>query len=218
MELTATSRTELGRSVKALRKQGLIPAELYGHGVSNEHVAVPARDFEKAYQEVGESSLLTLVLGKQKHPVIIHDIQRDYLTDSVVHIDFYQVRMDEKVKTLVPLVFDGEAPAVKTLGGVLNRSIVEVEIEALPADLPHRLHVDLSALAELNQSLYVKDIVVPKGVKMLFDPETVVATVTEMREEEPAPVVAEASVADVKVETEEKKVEREKAKTESEGK
>jgi large subunit ribosomal protein L25 len=110
----------------------------------------------------------------------------------------------------------GEAPAVKEHGGILNKSVAEIEVEALPGDLPHTLKIDLSKLTALNQSLYVKDIVVPKGVKFLIDPGTAVATVTEkMAEEVVAPVAVD--VAEVKVETEEKKAERDKEKVEKEG-
>jgi large subunit ribosomal protein L25 len=216
MELAVHAREKFGKAVKLLRGQGLIPAELYGHGFPNAHLAVPAKDFRKAYKEAGESTIITLIVAGKKHPALIYNVQRDSVSDEVVHVDFYQVRMDEKIKTHVPLEFLGEAPAVKEHGGILNKSVAEIEVEALPGDLPHTLKIDLSKLTALNQSLYVKDIVVPKGVKFLIDPGTAVATVTEkMAEEVVAPVAVD--VAEVKVETEEKKAERDKEKVEKEG-
>lgn len=216
MELVARTRDRFGRGVKALRTEGLIPAELYGRGVPNLHLAVEARAFESVFREAGENTVVTVVVGGDKRPVLIHDVQRNFLNDSVDHIDFYQVRMDEKTTAHVPIEFTGEPPAVKIHGGILTKAMTEIEVEALPADLPHRLTVDLGGLAELNQSVYVKDIPVPAKVTVLVDPETVVVTVTEkMVEEEIAAPAEPVDVSAVKVETEEKKAEREKVKTES---
>ncbi len=227
MDLTVQTREKLGKA-GALRKQGLIPAELYGHGLENMHLTVDAKEFKKLFKEAGENTVVTLIItgnssakpgtSGEKRPALIHDIQRDFIHDTVSHIDFYQVRMDEKITAHIPIEFVGEAPAVKEHGGLLNKSMTEIEVEALPADLPHRLTVDLSGLTALNQSAYVKDIVVPKGVRILIDLETAVATVTEkMKEEEIAPA-APVDVSTVKVESEEKKVERDKEKAEKEEK
>ena len=216
MELAVETRELLGKKVVSLRREGKIPAELYGHGVRNQHLTVDAKAFRKALKEAGERTVLTLVLGKQKFQTLIHDIQRDAISEAVTHVDFYEVRMDEKITTKVPFEFIGEPPAIKEFGGILNTSMTEVEVEALPADLPHHLTIDLTKLVAVNQSVHVKDIVVPKGVRIMVGPETVIATVTEkMKEEEvaPAPVV---DVSEVKVEVEEQKQEREKEKAEKE--
>ncbi len=216
MDLVIQQRQKLGKAVKALRREGLIPAELYGHGIKNTHLAVTAKDFLKVFKEAGTNTVVNLVLDGKKRPALIYDAVRDYLSGEVSHVDFYEVRMDEKIKTKVPVEFLGVAPAVKDKGGILNKSVLEIEVEAFPADLPHRLDVDLSVLDDLNKSIYVKDIKIPKGVKVLIDAETVVATVAEPRAEE----VVEAPPADltaVKVETEEKKAEREAQKVEKEG-
>jgi large subunit ribosomal protein L25 len=207
MELIAERRDLFGRQTKALREKGLIPAELYGHGVVNMHLAVPAKAFQKLFQDAGTNTLLTLQIGSEIRPVLIHDIQRDYLNDSVVHIDFYQVSMKEEIKAKVPLEFVGEAPAVKEKGGILNKAITEIEVQSLPDHLPHRLYVDLKGLEELNQSIYIKNIVVPEGVKILVDADTVLVTITPPIKEE----VVEAAPVDVsavKVEDEEKKAKR----------
>jgi len=155
--------------------------------------------------------VVELVVEGKKHPAMVHKISRDYLTNEVSHIDFYQVRMDEKIKAKIPLEFIGIAPGVRDKGGILNKTLSEIEVEALPGDLPHRLTVDISSLDDVNKSLRVKDIAVPKGVRVLVDGEMAVATVTPpMKEEvkEEAPVDLSA----VKVETEEKKAERAKEK------
>jgi large subunit ribosomal protein L25 len=216
MELAVQKREIFGKKTNSLRKQGVIPAELYGRGIKNIHLAVDVKTFHKAYKETGESTVLTLVLGKDKYPTLIHDIKRDAVSGDVAHIDFYQVRMDEKITADVQFEFVGEAPAVKERGGIVNKSMTEVKVEALPGDLPHRLQVDLALLKELNQSIHISDIRVPKGVEILVDPETVIVTVTEKMAEEVAPVAPVVDVSEVKVEGEEKKAEREKEKAEAE--
>jgi len=213
MNLEVQIRNEKGKRVKDLRRQGLIPAELYGKGIENMHLAVKSKDFKNVFKEAGESSIINIVISdknkKEEIPVLIHDIQKDYLTDDIIHIDFYRVRMDEKIKTHIPLEFVGESPAVKNYGGILNKSMLEIEIETLPKDLPHNISVDISQIKELDQSIYVKDLSIPKNVKILVDPETVIATVSLPKEEAPSEPI---DVSAVKVETEEKKLERSKEK------
>jgi len=216
MELTTENREILGKKVNSLRRQGLIPAEFYGHGFPNKHLVVKQADFNKVFKEAGENMVITLVSGKEKLPALIYDIDKDYLSGEVSHVDFYGVRMDEEIKAAVPIEFTGESPAVKDKGGVLNKSLNEIEVEALPANLPQSFTVDLSGLVDLDQSIYVKDITVPKNVKILVQPETVVISVTPPREEEVAPAVP-VDVSEIKVETEEKKLEREQKKTSEEG-
>lgn len=215
MELAVQTREKFGKTVKALRTQGFIPAELYGHGVENLHLTVSEKEFVKVFKEAGENTVIQLLIDSEKRPALVHDIQRDYVDDSVIHVDFYQVRMDEKLNVRVPIEFVGDAPAVKEKAGILNRSMTEIEVEALPSNLPHHFTVSLDGLTDLNQSIYVKDIEVPKDVGVLVDPETVVVTVTPpLKEEEVAP--SPVDVSQVKVETEEKKAEREQEKAKEE--
>ncbi len=209
MELQTTSRTAFGKTVRHLRNEGLIPAQFYGHGMKNETLTVDRKVFEKLFKQAGENTVITLLLDGKKQPCLVHDVQHDPVTNEIIHIDFYGVRMDEKLTAAVPVEFIGDAPAVKEKGGVVNKAVSEIEVEALPADLPHSFSVDLSVLAELNQSIYVKDIVVPKNVKVLLDPETVLVTLTEPAPEEEITPPA-MDVADVKVESEEKAAERAK--------
>lgn len=210
MELLAQKREQFGRAVKTLRKQGLIPAELYGHGVENLHLSVPLKDFKKAFKAVGESAVVTVVVGEEKKPVLIHDVSYHPVTDEILSVDFYQIRLDEKIKVKVPLRFIGESPAVKNLGGLLVKAVSEIEIEALPMDIPAAIDVPLQKIAAIGQSIHVRELAVPPSVKVLVELETVVATVKEkMTEEEEQKLAAEgAKVEEVKVEAEEKKAER----------
>jgi len=212
MDLAVKTREKFGKQVKALRKEGLIPAELYGHGVKNMHLSVGAKEFAKVFKEAGTNTLVTLVVDKEKKPAIIHDMMRDYISGEIIHVDFYQVKMDEKIKTKVPLEFVGVSAAVKEKSGILNKSMTEIEVEAFPQDLPHRLTVDISLLDDLNKSIYVRDIKIPKGVEVLVGPGTAVATATPPLAEEVVEVPVDVSA--VKVETEEKTAERQAAKTE----
>src|SRR3990167_654710 len=184
MELVAEKREVFGRAVRQLRIQGLIPAELYGHGLPNLHLSIPAKEFLKVLKEAGENTVVTVVVGSEKLPALIYDVARHPVSDEIVSVDLYQVRMDEKIKAAVPLEFTGEAPVVKEAVGLLVKSMHEVEVEALPADLPREITVDLGGLTELGQSIYAKDLSVPAGVKIVVDLETVVVAETEEKKAE----------------------------------
>ncbi len=213
MELAVQFRNKIGKAVKALRKEGLVPAELYGRGVENQHISVPVKDLKKAIKIAGTNTIVTVVLDSQKYPTLLNDIQYDPLTDEILNADFYQVRLDEKIRVRVPVEFFGSSPAVKDLGGILVKTMQEIEVEVLPTNLPHSLNADLNSLKEIGQSLHVKDIQVPADVKVLVGPETVIATVTvKITEEKEAPQAATVDVSAIKSETEEKKAEREAKK------
>lgn len=210
MDLTVQKRDKFGKQVKALRKSGMIPAELYGHGAENLHLSVPAKDFAKIFKLAGEHTIIHVVLDEKKIPVLINDVDYAPLNGNPRHIDFYQVRMDEKIKTNVPIIFVGESPIVKEKGGILTKVMQEVEVEAMPADLPHDFRIDLAALDDLGKSIHISDLKISPKVKILADENSVIATVKAFVEE----VVVEApKVEDIKVETEEKVQERQKEKS-----
>ncbi|MEK7162842.1 MAG: 50S ribosomal protein L25 [Patescibacteria group bacterium] len=214
-ELIAQKREILGKKVDFLRRQGLIPAELYGHKIENINLSVSAKDFLRVFKEAGESTVIKLKVEitpteVSEFNVLVNDFQENPLTNEVSHIDFYSVKMDEKITAKIPLKFINEPPAVKEKNGVLVKAMHEIEIEALPADLLHHIEIDLSGLSDIGMSIYVKDLKVNKKVRFLVNSETVVATITEMAKEE---VLAEpVNVEEVKVEGEEKKKEREEKK------
>jgi large subunit ribosomal protein L25 len=174
------------------------------------NLSLPEKVFLKAYKEAGENTVIQLVVDGKKHPVLIYDVIRDGVTGDIQHVDFYLVRMDEEITARIPLEIVGESPAMKSAGGILNQTMDDLEVEALPANLPQKIMVDISGITELNQSIYVKDLSVPKNVTIVVDPETVVLTVTEPMAEEV--IVAPVDVSAVKVETEEKKEARDKEK------
>lgn len=184
LALSAQTRTLLGKGVKALRQEGKIPAILYGSKTKTRPLQVDYIVFEKLYKKAGESSLVDLSIdGKKPLKVIIHDVQRDPVTDSFEHVDFYQVDLKRKITTEIVLNFVGEAPAVKELGGVLVRSLDHVKVECLPEDLVHEITIDLSPLKSFEDIIYVKDLSLPDELTLLEKPDETVALVKPPRSE-----------------------------------
>lgn len=207
-ELKAEIREIKGKSVRALRRAGFLPAVVYGEGVGSQAITVPLRDFEKAFRGAGESTLLKLDVAGFPHTVLIHDVRHDPLRSTPIHADFYAVRMDKVLRVTVPIGFTGESSAVKNDGGILVKVAHELDIEALPGDLPHNLPADLSLLAAFGNRILVKDIPAPKGVKILAPPDEVIAIVEAPRSEEELAALNEApaaAAAEVKTEVELKK-------------
>lgn len=197
MELKARPRTELDQKANVLRKAGFLPAVVYGEGVKSLPLAVSYKDFEKVYKEAGESTLLSLDVDGKKYNVLIHDLTYDPIRGNPIHADFLAVRMDKTIKTKVPLEFIGESPAVKNENGILVKVLSEVEVEALPQDLPHVLQVDLSSLAVFEARLRIQDILIPKGVKILADQDEIICLVEPPRPEEELEELKQAPVAAV---------------------
>ena len=197
MELKAKPRTELGKKTNALRRAGFLPAVVYGEEIKSQSISVPYKDFEKAYKEAGESTLLKLDVDGKSYNVLIHDIKNDPIKGTPLHADFYAVRMDKTIRTKVHIEFFGESPAVKNEGGVLVKVMQELEVEALPQDLPHELRVDLSGLLALKSKLFVKDILLPKGVKILADQDEIIVLVETPRSEEELAALKETPTAEV---------------------
>ena len=179
ISLNAKIREISGKKVRDLRKKGLIPAVLYGPKIKNISLEIDSKVFEKVYREAGESSLVSLEVEKKKFLVLIHAVELDPVSQEVIHVDFYQPRLDEEISANIPLVFDGEAPAVKELGGTFIRNIHEIEVEALPQNLPHEIKVNIDKLKTFEDSILVKDLIITKEVKILKDPEETVAYVAE---------------------------------------
>jgi large subunit ribosomal protein L25 len=208
-ELFAEERTVIGKGVKAMRREGKIPAVMYGKGQQALPLTLDKLETMRALYEAGASTLIDLHVAKDVHPVLIREVQRDVLTNDLLHVDFLKVVMSELIRTTVPIDLIGEAPAVKSLGGLLVTELDEVEVEALPADLPESFVVDLSVLAEIDDAIAVSDIEVGEKVKILTEPETTIARIIYEVEE----VIEEVEEA-VPVEEEPEVVERGKREEE----
>ena len=179
IEIQAQPRTNIGRSTKALRSQGILPGVLYGHNFKAISLQVPTKTFEKVYAQAGESTLVYVRLDDQIYPAIINDVAVDAIHDKFLHVDFYKVRLDEKIKAKVPLVITGEASAIKDLGGILVKNIHEIEVEGLPQDLPHQFDVDISGLLQFRDHVQIKDLKIPAGVEIKANPEEIIALIQE---------------------------------------
>jgi large subunit ribosomal protein L25 len=186
-------RKLLGRNVKNLRKDGILPGNIFGKKIKSEAVQVNFKDFEKIYKEVGETGLLTLEIGKVEKPVLIHNLQVNPVTDVPVHVDFLQVDLKEKVEAEVPVELIGESPAEKQAIGTVVQHLNEVKVEALPTDLPEKFEVDTSTLAEVDQVVLVKDLKVDRSkVTVMTDENEIVVKVEPPQKEEvvETPIVA----------------------------
>lgn len=185
LTLQAKVRKILGKKVKKLRKENLIPGVVYGHNLKTRAIEVDYKAFNRVFKEAGESSLLSLEIDQEKPvSVLAHDLSYDPLTSKIIHVDFYQVKVHEKLTTEVELEFTGEAPAVKNLGGILVTHLKSVKIECLPGDLIHQIEVDLSLLNNYGDEIKIKDLKVPEKIKILEEPEIIVVNVEEPRKEE----------------------------------
>ena len=221
MELFAKPRTELGKKTNALRRADFLPAVVYGEKVPSQPVSVLYSDFMKIFREAGESTIFKLKIdGKKEYDVLIYDIKFDPLKDIPEHVDFYAVPQHRTIRHKVPFEFAGEPPAVKNLGGVLVKVMHEIEIEALPKDLPHALRVDISILEELKSKIHVRELHVPAGVDILGHRDDVGVLVEAPIIEEELKEVVEIPVAEAvaEVKTEREMKTEEKVKKEGEEK
>lgn len=182
-QLHAEKRTVLGKQVKKLRREGLLPANVYGHDLASVALQLKAADFADIFKEVGETGLIDLEVDGKKHPVLVKNLQLEFRNHSPLHVDFYQVNLKEKVKTMVPLVIVGEPKAVTEKLGTLIQPLNEVEVEALPEALPENIEVNVENLAAVDEQILVRDLPVAEGVTVLTDPEQLVAKIAEIVEE-----------------------------------
>jgi large subunit ribosomal protein L25 len=208
MQTLAIKKREPGK-LDALRASGSIPAVMYGRKEPSTPIAVDAKVFEKLFRQAGESTVITLEGVGEPKEALIHDVTVDPVTEALRHVDFYVIEKGKKLKLEVPLIFTGESPAVKNLGGTLLKVMHEVEVEAMPADLPRELTVDVSSLETFDGRISIKDIPVPAGVTILDDADETVVSVSQPKEEEEE-VPAEAIDMDaIEVEKKGKKEEEE---------
>lgn len=211
ISLKAAERTVLGKGVRKLRKAGEIPGHVYGNKSETEHVSVKLTDFLKVMGEAGETGLVDLKIGdeKVKH-VLIRGLQSDPVHGMPLHIDFYEVNLKEKVTVPVPVVLEGDSAEIETVKmgeAVVIQPISEVEVEALPTEIPENITVDILTLKTIGDSILVSDLKVPEGVVILAEPETVVVkldnAITEEMQKLMEEQAAEAAAAQAEAATEE---------------
>jgi large subunit ribosomal protein L25 len=204
-DLTVEPREVVGKKVAQLRRSGLTPGNVYGHGLDSVSIQVDTDTMDKTLKTMLANEVIDLKISGEKdtRPVVVQKVQRHPLTSKVLHTEFYQVSLRTKMHADVPLVVVGKSEGVDTFNGVLVHALENVQVEALPLDLPSRIEVDITPLAHLEDTLHVSDLVVPEGVTLLTDPEVVVVKVASPRvslelgeEGEAAPEAAAATGAE----------------------
>lgn len=168
--LKAQKRKVFGRKVKKLRQEGLLPANIFGKKIKSQSVTVAISEFLKVFEKTGETSLVEIELDGKKLPVLITNVSYHPVTGLPLHADFHQVDLKEKVTANVSLELVGEAPAVKDKIGVLLKILNDIEVEALPADLPEKISVDVSSLKAIDEAVKISDLKIGSGIKILTDP------------------------------------------------
>jgi len=196
IELQATNRETLGKKVRFLRRQGIIPTHLFGHDVESVALQCDAVQLQQVLAQAGKTRLLSLKLDKAKKPrnVVVREIQKDPCTGELLHVDFYQVRMAEKIKVGVPIVLVGEAPALKSKENMLLHELTSLTIECLPNQIPASVELDMSSLTEVGQAIQVKDITLGEEITVFNDPEHIVVKINLRPLEKIEEVVAEEMV------------------------
>ena len=206
LELKVANREILGKKVKHLRRQGIIPVHLFGHGIQSLALQCDTVRLERVLAQAEQTGLISLKLENEKKPrtVMVRAFDRDWRKGKLLHVDFYQVKLSEKLKLEVPVVLVGESPALKSKDNMLEHELDTLTIECLPVKIPTNIEVDISSFTEPGQAIRVKDIVLDKDITVLNDPELVVVKISWRPVEK---VEIEEEVAEELVEVAEKVVE-----------
>jgi len=182
--IQAEKRSVTGKQVKALRREGKLPAVIYGYGIDPISIVLDTHSSSRTLARASSSTLLTIELEGKQYPTLVREKQLDFIRNSLIHVDFLAVSMTEKLTANVAVHIEGEAPAVKEFGAILVTNLTELEVECLASDLPERFTVDVSSLTEIGSGIYVKDVTPPANVEILSDPEEVLVVATAMAAEE----------------------------------
>jgi large subunit ribosomal protein L25 len=182
--IKAEKRDVTGKQVRALRRDGKLPAVIYGHHIDPLSIVLDAHSASKILARATSSSLITIELAGKQYPTLVRERQLDFIRNELIHVDFMAVSMTEKITASVGVHIVGEAPAVKEFGAILVTGLTELEVECLANDLPERFIVDVSGLVEISDGVYVRDIPAPANVEILSDPEEMIVVATAQAAEE----------------------------------
>jgi len=182
--IQAEKRAVTGKQVKALRREGKLPAVIYGYGIDPISIVLDARNSSRTLARASSSTLVTIELEGKQYPTLVREKQLDFIRNSLIHVDFLAVSMTDKLTANVAVHIEGDAPAVKEFGAILVTGLTELEVECLATDLPERFTVDVSSLTEIGSGIYVKDVTPPPNVDILSDSEEMLVVATAMAAEE----------------------------------
>ena len=196
IELTVSNREILGKKVRFLRRQGITPAHLFGHGIESMALQCDTVGLRHVLAEAGKTRLINLKVDSEKksHTAMVREVQLEPRTGEIIHVDFYQVQMAEAIKVEVPIILIGEAPALKQKENMLVHELSTLTVECLPAKIPDSIEVDITSLTEADQAVRVKDIKLDEGVSILHDPEVFLARISSRPREEVEEAVEEEVV------------------------
>lgn len=196
--IQATRRSVTGKKVGALRRDGKLPGILYGYQIDSTPILMELREASRVLAHASSSQLITINLDGKEFATLVREKQRDFIKGTLLHVDFQVVSLTEKIRTSVGIELSGTSPAVKDFNGVIVQELDEVEVEALPQDLPDKFVVDISSLAKVGDAVFVRDLNVPSGIEILNEPDEVVVIVTgaapEISEEEVSEEISEPEV------------------------
>jgi len=204
LTLLTTNRSLLGKKTRFLRRQGITPTHLFGHDVSSLALQCDTAKLQRIIAQTGRTRPINLEIEGDKRPrtVFIREIQRDELTRQLLHVDFFQVKKTEKIKVDIPIVFVGEAPAMKEKENILTHGVTSLAIECLPGEVPPQIEVDLSHLEEVEQAIYVRDITLSPDITVMTEPDQLMVKVSKARVERVEEVVEEVVAEEVVAEEE----------------
>ncbi len=209
-QLNLVRREVIGKKVRALRRQGIIPANIYGHNVDSLAVQVGSDELRLLMKRHSRNEIIYVRVDGRERPTFVRDVQRNPVTDQIVHVDFLQISLTEKVRLEVPVHFSGVAPAVTTFGGIVTHATNQVLVEALPTAVPSVIEVDISDLTEIGQSIHVGDLPEMEGVVFLTDAGSVIVRID-------LPAAERAEEAEVAAEGEETAAEGAEGEAPTEG-
>lgn len=215
--LKAEKRGVVGKQVKAMRREGKLPAVIYGRHTEPINVFLDAHTASLALGRITSSSLVTIDVDGTEYPALVREKQRDFIKNRLLHVDFLAVSLDEKLRARVSVHFVGVSAAVKDHGAVLVHNLEQLQVESLPGDLPERIDVDISTLVKIGDGIRVKDVIVSDKVRLLDDLETMVAVATMPKVEEEAAVAAVEGAVPAAVTPTEPELSVERGKKEEEG-
>lgn len=193
--LEVQKRTVEGKKVRRLRQEGIIPANVFGKGLDSLSVQLPLKDFIDLYKKVHETGLVDLTVDGEKYPILIQNVQIHPMTHTPIHADFFKVNLKEKVKATIPIIAVGEPKAVTDKIGVLLQPLSEVEVEALPADLPENIEVNVENLTAIDDSISISDLKLAESVEIMAEPTEMVFRIGELVSDEAEELAAEEEAA-----------------------
>ncbi len=197
IELSAAKRDILGKKVRFLRRQGITPVHVFGHGIESLALQCDTANLQRVLTQTGQTRVINLNIDGEKTPrtVMVRETQRSILKDDLLHVDFYQVKMTEVIDVDVPITLVGEAPALRDKENMLMQELNTLSVQCLPANIPNSIEVDVTSLTEPDQAIRVRDIVPGEGVTIVNDPEVMLARIAVQREAEEIPEAVEVAEA-----------------------